>query len=497
MMQNRTLLTGLFTACALLGLGASATPTDAQSLRASDRRAPETPLAESAPTDLASTLVASGLSRPTTITHAPGDESRLFVTERAGRIRIINLETNQVLSTPFLDISSIVNVGTNFGDERGLLGLAFHPNYDENGHFYVYYIGGSFSGFTVVRRYTVSDSNPNLANPNSAFTLLTFNQPFQNHNGGWIDFGPDGYLYIASGDGGSGGDPQNNGQNPNNLLGAMLRIDVDNTDSGLNYAIPADNPFKGQSGFRDEIWAYGLRNPWRNSFDRITGELWIADVGQNQWEEINRQSAASSGGENYGWRCFEGFKTFSSDAGCPADPNAGDFVGPIYAYPISGQSECSITGGYVYRGCDIPSLQGQYIFGDFCSGQIWAMESDDPNFPYDPTQGGTNPAASIKSQLSPSIEGFSFGWISAFGEDARGELYVADFSAGRIFRIIPENDPLPSPDLNCDGVVDGLDLLILLGEWGECADPNDCPADLNGDGTVDGLDLLILLGAWG
>jgi glucose/arabinose dehydrogenase len=504
-MQYHTLVTGMLAGSLIVGAVASANDT-ADSKRGDDvSLMPEAPPIEapekvgptfglaSAPTGLATTVVATGLVRPTTITHAPGDDTRLFITERAGRIRIVDLNSNQTLPTPFLDISSIVNVGTQFGDERGLLGLAFHPDYDDNGYFYVYYIGGSGSGFSVIRRYSVSAENPNIADAGSALTLLTFTQPFTNHNGGWIAFGPDGYLYIASGDGGNSADPNNNGQNPNNLLGAMLRIDVDNTDGGLNYAIPDDNPYKGVAGFRDEIWSYGLRNPWRNSFDRLTGDLWIADVGQWTWEEVNIQPASSAGGENWGWRCYEGFSTFNT-TGCP-HPNLLHF--PVYAYPISGQSECAVTGGYVYRGCDIPDLYGTYIFGDFCSAQIWAVDPNDPNLPYNPSQGGTNPVVSIRSQLSPSVEGLTISWISTFGEDARGELYIADFNVGRIFKIIHQDGPQANPDLNCDGVVDGADLLILLSAWGKCADPDNCPADLNDDGTVDGADLLILLAAWG
>jgi len=502
-MQSQSYLTRSLLAGLLVGVAPAVaeTPSD-ESVDGSVRG--ETPRAQvsdvppaanlGAPTGLATTLITSGTSRPTTITHAPGDESRLFITERSGRIRIIDLETNQLLSTPFLDITNIVNVGTSFGDERGLLGLAFHPDYDENGHFYVNFIGGSGSGFTEVRRYTVSSDNPNAADTSTALTLLTFNQPDFNHNGGWMDFGPDGFLYISTGDGGGAGDTGNNAQNTNNLLGNMLRIDVDNTDDSLNYAIPDDNPFKGVHGFRDEIWAYGLRNPWRNSFDRLTGDLWIADVGQNQWEEVNRQSVSSPGGENYGWRCYEAFDTFNT-SGCPG-PEAFDF--PVFAYSIGFPAdECAITGGYVYRGCDIPDFEGSYIFADFCSAEFWAMDHDDPNLPFDPSEGGTNPAVSITNQLSPSVEGFNVNWIAAFGEDARGELYIADLGSGRIFKIIHEDGPQPNPDLNCDGVVDGADLLALLSQWGDCADPDDCPADLTQDGTINGADLLELLSNWG
>ena len=446
--------------------------------------------------DLESTRLTTGLTFPTAITHVPNDESRLFIAEKPGRIRILDLETNQLLSTPFLDITSTVTSGNTLGDERGLLGVAFHPDFEENGHFYVNYTtGGTFNLQTVVRRYTVSANDPNVADLSSAQNVIGFSQPFSNHNGGWIGFGLDGYLYIAVGDGGSGGDPQNNAQNTNNLLGNMLRIDVDNVEPGESFGIPDDNPFKGVSGFRDEIWSYGLRNPWKNSFDRQTGDLWIGDVGQNLWEEINFQPASSEGGENYGWRCYEGFASFNT-TGCPPQ---NDLVFPIHSYAIFGASgaNCAITGGYVYRGCDIPGLQGQYIYGDFCSARIWALDPESRDLPYDPTTGGSDPAVMIQSQLSPSIEGASISWVSAFGEDARGELYIAQHSPGAIFKIIPAGGPQPNPDLNCDGVVNVFDLLLLLENWGSCPGGADCPGDLNEDGTVNVFDLLLLLENWG
>lgn len=431
-------------------------------------------------TDIATTRVADGLGFTVGITHAPGDPTRLFILEKPGVIKILNLETGTVNPTPFLNINGDVGGGTSFNDERGLLGLAFHPNYQENGYFYVNFTANN--GATTIRRYKVS-KDPDIASVGSGSNILLFSQPFANHNGGWIGFGPDGYLYIATGDGGSGGDPQDNGQTLDTLLGKMLRIDVDNTDQGLNYGIPDDNPFVGEDG-RDEIWAYGLRNPWRSSFDRETGDLYIGDVGQGSQEELNFQPASSTGGENYGWRCYEGNNAFNL-TGCPP---ASTMVFPFHAYPTN----CAVTGGYVYRGCDIPSLRGTYFFADFCSAQIWSLEPE-----YDGKEFDFSNFQTRTSQLSPSIEGFSISWISSFGEDANGELYIAAQgfgSTGSIFKVIPEPGSAPVADLNCDGSINVLDMLQLLGAWGAC---EDCPEDLNEDGQVNVLDLLELLGQWG
>ncbi len=383
--------------------------------------------------------VASGLNRPVGLAHAPGDEERLFIVEKPGRVRILNLETGSVNSTPFLDIASMVSGGTTQNDERGLLGMAFHPDYDDNGFFYVYYFATNSS--MRLARYSVS-SNPDVADTSSALTMLEVPQFAGNHNGGWIDFGPDGYLYIASGDGGGANDTGNNSQNPNNLLGTMLRIDVDNHDAGLNYGIPADNPLVGQSG-RDEIWAYGLRNPWRNSFDRLTGDLYMADVGQGAWEEVNFQPASSIGGENWGWRCYEGNAPFNT-SGCDG-PSAYDF--PFHVYPIGGQPECAITGGYVYRGSDIPSLYGRYIFGDYCSAKIWALVFDGND---------VTEFNEITSQLSPSTDGHSINWISSFGEDAQGEMYIVTqpfaSNGGSVFKIISTAEPAPDNN-DCENAI--------------------------------------------
>jgi len=286
------------------------------------------------------------------------------------------------------------------GGEQGLLGLAFHPDYATNGLFFVYHssngtVCDASNRCTFVARYRVSAGNPNVADPLSRFELLEITQPFSNHKGGMLAFAPDGHLYVAVGDGGSSGDPNNNGQNLNTLLGKLLRLDV---DSGSPYGIPAGNPFVGVPG-RDEIWAYGLRNPWRFSVDRATGDLWIADVGQGSWEEVDFQPAASTGGENYGWRLMEGAHCYNPPSNC----NDGSLVLPVHEYGHS-SGNCSITGGYRYRG-SIPQLAGLYIFGDYCTGRVWA---------YDP---GSDTATQI-------LTGQVLGNILSFGEDAAGEVYV-------------------------------------------------------------------------
>ena len=336
--------------------------------------------------------VASGLSNPVAITHAGDGANRLFITLQEGRILV--LSGNEVLSSPFLDIRNLVLAG----GERGLLSVAFHPDYASNGLFFVNYT--NLSGNTVIARYSVS-SNPNVANPNSASIILTTDQPFSNHNGGQLNFGPDGFLYIGMGDGGSGGDPQNNAQNLGTVLGKMLRINV---DQGLPYSIPPDNPFAGSTTARREIWALGLRNPWRFSFDRLTGDMFIADVGQNSFEEVNFQSSASSGGENYGWRLMEGLHCFDPPVNC----DNGGLTPPILEYGHS--LGISITGGYRYRGSKNPNLAGTYFYADFGSGRIWGASQD--------SFGQWTTEVVRDTNLS----------ISAFGEDESGELYLAHYS---------------------------------------------------------------------
>jgi glucose/arabinose dehydrogenase len=343
-------------------------------------------------------LVASDLDQPVQVV-APDDGSdRLFVVEQTGRIRIVR--DGQVVPDPFLDISDLVDCC----GERGLLSVAFHPNYADNGLFFVNYT--DTDGDTMVARYHVSADDPDLADPASAETVLTVDQPASNHNGGLLLFGPnDGYLYIGFGDGG-GGNGQN-GQDPSTLLGKMLRIDVDGTSDDRPYAIPPDNPFIGQPGARPEIWALGLRNPWRFSFDRATGDLWIGDVGSGTYEEINYQPATSSGGENYGWNLIEG-------TDCRAEDGCDDLIAPVAGFDHG--DGCVVTGGYVYRGATITMLDGTYLFADYCSGKVWGLVQDGDD-------GWT--------ALGPVETGLR---ISSFGEDLAGELYLTDLQ-GAVYRL--------------------------------------------------------------
>lgn len=339
---------------------------------------------------------ATGFASPVDIAHC-GD-TRLFVVEQDGLIKILN-NNGTTNPTPFLNLTSV----TNQSGEQGLLGLAFHPNYASNGYFYVNYIRNS-DGATVIARYSVNASDPNLANPTGTI-LLTIAQPFSNHNGGSLKFGPDGYLYIGMGDGGSGGDPGNRAQNINELLGKMLRIDV---NSGSPYGIPATNPYVGVAG-ADEIWAIGLRNPWKFSFDRSNGDLWIADVGQNVYEEVNR-AASTESGLNYGWRCYEGNVAYNTSGCAPQNT----MKAPLFITNHSG-GFCSITGGYVYRGTLFPNFQGKYFFSDYCKAQI-GMSDASGNVTFSATFAGNN--------------------FVSFGEDASGELYVASISNGTIYKIV-------------------------------------------------------------
>jgi len=340
-------------------------------------------------------VIASGLDHPVLVTHAGDGSKRLFVIEQPGQIKIV--QNGSVLSTPFLDIRSKVS----YGGEQGLLGLAFHPNYKVNGYFYVDYTR-SGDGATVIERYSVSPDNPDVAVAGSAFTLLVIPQPYANHNGGNLVFGKDGKLYIGMGDGGSSGDPQNNAQNINSLLGKLLRIDV---DSASPYGIPSDNPFVGIDG-ADEIWALGLRNPWRFSFDRQTGDMLIGDVGQSLWEEIDFQPAGVSG-LNYGWRCYEGTHVYNLNPPCN-----GVLTAPIAEYShTEGQS---VTGGYVYRGMRFPSLLGIYIYADFSQGNIWALQRSGETW--------SAPTLLLDTPFA----------ISSFGEDEAGELYIVDYYGGAI-----------------------------------------------------------------
>ncbi len=360
--------------------------------------------------ELNAEVVVSGLSQPVFAGAPSGDNNRLFVVEKAGQIRIVR--DNTLAPTPFLDITDRVEASAG---ERGLLGLAFAPEYITNGFFYVNYTDQS--GRTIISRFSVT-SNPDLANASSEQIILTVDQPFANHNAGMLAFSPiDGYLYIGLGDGGSGGDPQNNAQNPSTLLGKMLRIDV---SGGLPYTVPADNPYVNSPDTLNEIWSFGLRNPWRYSFDRVTGALYIGDVGQNSTEEIDFSPATSTGRENYGWRLKEGSDCFNPSQGCESGVNLTD---PIHEYSHSDPSSpCSVTGGYVYRGAAMPLLSGTYFFADFCSGQVWSFRYDN---------GTKTEFQDRTAELGlPQIP------IASFGEDADGELYIVDFS-GTVYKIVP------------------------------------------------------------
>ena len=343
--------------------------------------------------------VISGLQLPVDIQNAGDGSDRLFIVEKRGLILIF--QDGQLLPTPFLDISSKVD---SQHSEQGLLGLAFHPGYASSGLFFINYI--DLNGNTVIARFHVSMGDPNIADPASEADILQVAQPFSNHNGGGLAFGQDGYLYIGLGDGGSGGDPMDNGQNLHSLLGKILRIDVSQGDT---YSIPPDNPFTHADGL-PEIWAYGLRNPWRFSFDRLTGDLYIADVGQDAWEEIDLVTPGSMVGLNFGWSYFEGFHSYK---GHP--PAQVSFTQPVSEYSHS--FGCSVTGGYVYRGTALPEWQGEYFYGDYCSGNVWGLDSLD----------GHTWQAKILFRTGAKI--------STFGIDQAGELYLADYASGTISRL--------------------------------------------------------------
>jgi glucose/arabinose dehydrogenase len=332
-------------------------------------------------------LIASGLSRPVDIQPANDGSGRLFIIEKSGYIRVY--ENGQLLNEPFLDITDRVNAG---GNEMGLLGLAFHPDYEQNGFFYVNYTGDG--GNTRISRF---QANGNSADNASEKVLLIIDQPYENHNGGALSFGPDGYLYAGLGDGGLAGDPHKNGQNINALLGKILRVDVNNGDP---YAIPSDNPFG------NEVWAYGLRNPWRISFDRATGDLWIGDVGQGTWEEVDYLAAGSEGGANFGWSVMEGNHAYDSE------PQSGMLL-PATEYSHA-EGGCSVTGGYVYRGT-IPEWNGVYIYGDYCSGKVWALIL---------SNGQWQSQVMFETDLR----------ITSFGQDESGEIYLAS-DTGNIYNL--------------------------------------------------------------
>lgn len=356
--------------------------------------------------ELQQAFPALSFTRPVDLQHAGDGTNRIFVVEQRGVISVFPNNPAVTSKTVFLDIQERVDDSSN---EEGLLGLAFHPNYENNGYFYVNYTATG-PDRTLISRFKVSANDPNVAEPDSEVVIITIPKPFSNHNAGQLAFGPnDGYLYITTGDGGSGGDPQGNGQNRQTLLGSILRIDVNTTAPGLRYSIPPTNPFVGNTqGYREEIYAWGVRNPWRMSFDPVTGWLWAADVGQNAWEEID----IIENGKNYGWNIMEGNHCFNPPTGC----NTAGLTLPIWEY--SHALGNSVTGGYVYRGPGVPELTGKYIYADFGSGRIWALEYD-----------GVNPA--VNTQLIDTSL-----LIASFGVDQNQELYICAFD-GKIYRFKP------------------------------------------------------------
>ncbi len=379
----------------------SSEPSPSASPSPSEAAASQPPLA-SGPDALAVEQVAGGFTNPTAVTNAGDGSDRLFVVGREGTIRIVNPGGN-VAATPFLDITSLVLSG----NERGLLGLAFHPDYVENGRFFVAYTRRP-DGANTVAEYRVS-AQPALADPASGRILISVLDPAANHNGGGLAFGPDDYLYISMGDGGGQDDQYGNGQNLNTLLGKLLRIDVDGSPAaGRAYAIPPTNPF-ATSGGAPEIWAYGLRNPWRFSFDREWGDIFIGDVGGGAWEEINRQPADGPGGLNYGWPIMEGRHCRTGTCTITG------FVQPIAEYDHS--SGCSVIGGFVYRGTAQPDLDGVYVFGDWCSGILFTLQVD---------EGTITPKPVLSSGLA----------VSSFGEDDSGEIYLVDFAGGGLYHVV-------------------------------------------------------------
>ncbi len=348
--------------------------------------------------------VAGNFEAPILLTHAGDGSGVRYVMEQGGRVHTLDGD-GTTGEAPFLDLTDRVRSG----GEQGLLGLAFHPDYAENGRVFVNYT--DHEGNTVISE--VARGEPGAANPDTERVLLQIQQPFPNHNGGMVAFGPDGYLYIATGDGGSAGDPQNNGQRTDTLLGKLLRIDV---DGGEPYAIPADTPFADGGDGLPEIWALGLRNPWRFSFDQDTGDLYVGDVGQGGLEEVDFAPAADPGGRNYGWRLMEGDACFE-----PRDCDPTGLVLPISTYPT--RTGCAVTGGYVYRGATHPALNGVYLFADFCSGLVWALLAEDAS------ADGGEAAVDFRQVLESGLS------IASFGEDESGELYVVDRGGGSVYRV--------------------------------------------------------------
>jgi len=404
-------------ALALLVLAGCAPPTPSPSAEGSPSPSAQPSPSAAAPPSVAASVapltgiqlesVVGGLTDPIGVTNAGDGSGRLFVNERGGLVRVVNPD-GTLRDLDFVDISDRVEAG----GERGLLGLAFHPNFAANGRVFVHYSRRG-DGATVISELTAS-ADRSTADPASERIIFTHDQPYANHNGGQLAFGPDGYFYIGLGDGGSGGDPFGNGQNLQALLGKILRLDVDGPHAaGKQYAIPDTNPYApggiSPGDGLPEIWAYGLRNPWRFSFDRETSEMYIGDVGQGSWEEIDRQPGDSAGGENYGWNFLEGTHCYSYCDSIAA-------VAPVAEYSHGDGGGCSVTGGYVYRGSNQPSMVGTYLFSDYCSGTIWTLAAD----------GGLTPLPLAESGLN----------VASFGEDEDGEIYLVDISGGGLYRVV-------------------------------------------------------------
>ena len=394
---------------------------------------------------------------PVGIYHSGDNTNRIFVLEQGGRIKVFNNDASVENFDIFLDITSIVDQDGGYTEE-GLLGLAFHPNYSENGHFYVNYTRHN-PRRNVIARYNVSD-DPNQADIQSSLTILEVNQPYTNHNGGQLSFGPDNYLYIIFGDGGSSGDPEGHGQNLSTLLGSLIRIDIDNPSNNLNYGIPPDNPFIVPLNARDEIYAYGLRNMWRFSWDYETGLLWGADVGQNAYEEID----IIYSGLNYGWNTMEANHCYPAGSTCNPD----GLEPPIWEYELYVNGVCSITGGYVYRGNQLHNLAGKYIYGDWCTGDIWAL-----------TYNGTNDIIN-EHLLTTGIN------ITTFGLDQSNELLFC--GNNQIFKITSIIG-----DLNGDSNVDVLDIITLVNNILNPTTIELDLADINNDGEINILDVIFLV----
>ena len=369
-------------------------------------------------------LISTDFENPLYMTNYPNNNQKLLVVEQNGIIKII--ENNKIQKIPFLDISNKVHQPLYPADEMGMLGLAFDPNFNQNNFFYINYVNRK--EYTIISRFKVKD---NLGNAESEEILIKLKQPYPNHNGGNIEFGPDGYLYIGIGDGGSSGDPENRAQNLSNLFGTILRIDI-NTDKG--YKIPVDNPFYDSAYAKKEIWSYGLRNPWRFTFDKKTGDMYIGDVGQWDWEEIDFESHDSKGGLNFGWNILEGNHCYKEHKLCESK----DFTLPIFEYPHDANylktligwrqkdvNGCSVTGGYVYRGKNKPKLYGRYFFGDYCTGKVWSLKNNDQN--------GNIDIKEHTNELLKTMNKKQF-YLSSFGEDEDGELYLIDYS-GNLYSI--------------------------------------------------------------